>query len=272
VGGNVLIFSRLAKLLGSDQPFYGLQARGLDGKEAPFISVPEMASHFVKEIKKLRSQGPYVIAGACSGGLIAYEMAQQLMAQREEVVLMMLETWHPSSYRAHMNRSLMRLRLPLIVIRKIVEILQTFLRTPPKDRKSFLQIKAKQLRIFLHGGATEEEIRLNEAWRAGFQVERLTKATFYAAAHYKVQPYPGKLLNCIASKRTIPDGTRDTRNEWMLLTEGGADTIYISAENAGLLFVSPYVEELANHVQRYLVKTSSPAVTLELQGERVCES
>jgi len=272
VGGNVLVFARLAKLLGPDQPIYGLQPPGLDGKEAPFISVPEMASHFVEEIKRVHPRGPYIIAGACTGGLIAYEMAQLLMAQSNEVVLMMLETWHPSSYRAHLNKRLMRLRLPLIVIRKIVENLQVFLRIPPKDRESFLQIKAKRLRIFLHGGTTEEEKRIEEDGRAWFQVERLTEATFHAVAHYKVQRYPGKLLNCVASKRTIPEGTHDTRNEWMLSTENGTDTIYISAENSGRLFVSPYVEELADHIRRYLAKASDPVMTPDFQGERVCES
>ena len=114
VGGNVLVFARLARLLGLDQPFYGLQPRGLDGKEAPFISVPEMARHFVKEIKKLRPQGPYVIAGSCTGGLIAYEMAQQLMAQGDEVTLLVMETWHPSSYRKHPRTWLTGIWLPLI--------------------------------------------------------------------------------------------------------------------------------------------------------------
>ena len=56
VGGNVLIFAQLARLLGLDQPFYGLQARGLDGIEEPFISVPEMARHYA-EIRTLRPKG-----------------------------------------------------------------------------------------------------------------------------------------------------------------------------------------------------------------------
>ena len=48
VGGNVLVFAKLARMLGTEQPLYGLQARGLDGKETPFISVSEMAAHYVR--------------------------------------------------------------------------------------------------------------------------------------------------------------------------------------------------------------------------------
>ena len=104
VGGNVLIFARLARLLGLDQPFYGLQPRGLDGKEAPFISVPEMARHYITEIRLCRPQGPYVIIGACTGGLVAYEMAQQLVEQEEAITLIMMNSWHPASYLHHRDK------------------------------------------------------------------------------------------------------------------------------------------------------------------------
>ena len=125
--------------------------------------------------------------------------------------------------------------------------------------------------IFLQGGTTEEERRTEEAWGIGLQVERVTKATFHAVAHYEAQRYPGKLLNCIASKRPIPDGTRDTRDEWPLLAESDSDTVHIPAENSGRLFVSPNVEELAGHIQRFLAKSSGSAMTLDFPKERACE-
>ncbi len=271
VGGNVLIFARLAKLLGPDQPLYGLQARGLDGKEMPFTSVPEMAGHFVEEIKKLRPQGPYIIAGACTGGLIAYEMAQQLMAQGNVVTLLMMDTWHPNSYRKHSNMWLMRLWLPLIVVRKVWEHLQAFQGLSSKEKMSLMKFKTKQLMIFLQGGRTEEEIRTEEARETGLQVERVTTATFHAVAHYAVQRYPGRLLNCIASRRAVQAGTRDTRHEWPQLAENGSETVSISAGDSGRLFVSPYVEDLAGHIQQYLAKVSNPALQLDFPKERACE-
>jgi hypothetical protein len=82
-------------------------------------------------------------------------------------------------------------------------------------------------------------------------------------AHYEVQRYPGSLLNCIASERAIAAETRDTRNEWPLLAGSGSDVVYVPAEDSGRLFVSPYVEDLAGHIQRYLAKASGPAMTLD---------
>src|SRR5690606_29207624 len=96
IGGNVAGYADLARLLGRDQPLYGLQSRGLDGLETPFDRIEPMAAHYVSEIRKVQPTGPYYLGGACFGGAVAYEMAQQLRAAGEEIAfLMLLETWPP---------------------------------------------------------------------------------------------------------------------------------------------------------------------------------
>jgi amino acid adenylation domain-containing protein len=90
VGGTVLRFRDLARLVGSDQPFYGLQARGLDG-ELPFHTrIEEMAAHYIREMQIVQSQGPYYIGGYSFGGLVALEMAHQLKARGHAVGLIVL--------------------------------------------------------------------------------------------------------------------------------------------------------------------------------------
>ncbi len=84
-GGNVLYFYALSQQLGKEQPFYGMQAIGLDGTTAPLDSVTAMAAATVAAIKAVRPQGPYIIGGHCVGGLVAYEVTQQLMAAGDNV-------------------------------------------------------------------------------------------------------------------------------------------------------------------------------------------
>jgi len=92
-GANVLIYRPLSRHLGRDQPVYALQAPGLDGRTSPFTSVEEMAALYLKEIRTFQSQGPYYLLGASFGGLVIYEMAQQLLAAGQEVALLaMLNT------------------------------------------------------------------------------------------------------------------------------------------------------------------------------------
>jgi amino acid adenylation domain-containing protein len=89
-GGNVLYFRDLAEGLQSDRPFYGLQAVGLDGETPPFTRVEEMAAHNLAELQSVQPQGPYLLAGHCFGGLVAFEMAQQLKRQGQEVSMLAL--------------------------------------------------------------------------------------------------------------------------------------------------------------------------------------
>jgi amino acid adenylation domain-containing protein len=77
-GGSVLRFAQLAKELGSDQPVYGLEPLGHDGRDTPHESVDAMAAAYLSEIEQVQPAGPYVLAGICFGGCIALEMAQQL--------------------------------------------------------------------------------------------------------------------------------------------------------------------------------------------------
>jgi NRPS condensation-like uncharacterized protein/acyl carrier protein len=90
VGGNVLTYLNLSRYLGSEQPVYGLQARGLDGKDSFDTRIEDMATHYLEEILTLHPQGPYFLAGLSGGGVIAFEVAQQLQQKGKQVALVAL--------------------------------------------------------------------------------------------------------------------------------------------------------------------------------------
>jgi pyochelin synthetase len=94
-GGNVLLFHDLARLLGPEYPFYGVQAHGMDGSRNYLKTVEEMARHYLKEIRELQPDGPYLLGGFCMGGQVAYEMAQILRHEGQEVpLLVMIDTYN----------------------------------------------------------------------------------------------------------------------------------------------------------------------------------
>jgi len=90
VGGNVFCYADLIRHLGPDRPFYGLQAQGLDGEKKPHTRVESMASHYVELLQTVQPEGPYLLGGWSLGGVVAFEMAQQLQAQGQEVALLAL--------------------------------------------------------------------------------------------------------------------------------------------------------------------------------------
>lgn len=88
--GTVLLYQALADRLGPEQPFYGLQAAGLYGGHAPDITVEAMASRYVLELRTVQPGGPYTLAGYCFGGIVAFEMGQQLRRLGECVDLVVM--------------------------------------------------------------------------------------------------------------------------------------------------------------------------------------
>jgi len=88
--GDVFGWAKLAPLLEPDRPVFGLQAVGVDGKAPCHQSFEEMAAHYVREMRSRQPQGPYYLIGHCAGGVLAYEVAQQLAAQGAPVGLLVL--------------------------------------------------------------------------------------------------------------------------------------------------------------------------------------
>ena len=86
-GGNVMYFQPLCRHLGDDQPAYALQARGLDGRMAPYASVADRMEDYLTAIKSVQPRGPYVLCGHSMGGYLAFELAQRLLKNGDPVAL-----------------------------------------------------------------------------------------------------------------------------------------------------------------------------------------
>lgn len=76
--GDVFCYRALARQLGDDQPFYGLEPPGLDGRSQPLRRVEDLAAYFAEQVRTFQPNGPYILAGFCAGGTVAFELARQL--------------------------------------------------------------------------------------------------------------------------------------------------------------------------------------------------
>jgi thioesterase domain-containing protein len=83
-------YQELSSLLGTDQPFYGLQCYGLETDQQPLSTIPEMAAAYLQAIRTVQPHGPYQLAGWSMGSLIAYEIAQELTTAGETISLLTL--------------------------------------------------------------------------------------------------------------------------------------------------------------------------------------
>jgi thioesterase domain-containing protein len=95
--GVVFPYLELAHHLDNDRSFYGLQPLGLDGKSTPLNEIEAIAAYYIQAMQTLQPQGPYFLGGWSFGGLVAFEMAQQLTQLGEAVAcLAILDTPAPS--------------------------------------------------------------------------------------------------------------------------------------------------------------------------------
>jgi len=92
-GGQVYVYRDLVKSLGPNQPVYGLQQVDEEGKIAfNFNCVEDMATSYIEALRVRQPEGPYFF-GNSFGGVIAFEMAQQLNAIGQKVALLaMIDT------------------------------------------------------------------------------------------------------------------------------------------------------------------------------------
>ena len=93
---NAGIFVHLARHLGPEQPCYGLHPFGLARSRKPRVEIKPLASRYLEEVRKVQPEGPYFLCGMCTGGVLAFEMAQQLKARGDDVAfLALLDTFSP---------------------------------------------------------------------------------------------------------------------------------------------------------------------------------
>ncbi len=92
MGGDVFYAHRFARLLGPDQPVYGIRADVIEGQEIPQGGVEEMARGYAREVQSFQPEGPYRLAGFSAGGWFAYALATELRREGHEVIIFVFDT------------------------------------------------------------------------------------------------------------------------------------------------------------------------------------
>jgi aspartate racemase len=179
VGGNVLNYFELSRRLGREQPFYALQARGLDGRASPCTSIEEMAAHYIREIRTCQRTGPYFLGGESFGGIVAFEMAQQLRGQGEATALLVLLDATPEENPVRP------------VLRKLTSRLHLMARMGPVESMSYFARELKRVGMKL---TAEGRGMQNEDSDLPFSLREIRRINSEAHENYTPRPYPGPAL------------------------------------------------------------------------------
>jgi amino acid adenylation domain-containing protein len=256
-GGNVLEFYDLARHLGTDQPFYGLQSQGLDQQSDPHTRVVDMAAHYIKEIREVQPRGPYYLGGRSLGGTIAFEMACQLEASGEEVALVALLDTYPVGHLKLLPGADTRLKK----LKRAGERLKCHFRNLAGltlgEQARYVTEKSRFLPTRVKTFWWRKTYRLFE--NLGRPLPRflrdVTEFNSMAVAEYVPQPYPGPITLFWASADRR--ASFDLVEGWRVLSAGGIDVQEISGSHLNLI-TEPYVGELAEKLNACLAKAREP--------------
>ncbi|HUX21431.1 MAG TPA: amino acid adenylation domain-containing protein [Spirochaetia bacterium] len=241
-GSTVSAFGLLARGLSSDQSLFSFQPRGVEEGEVPHLSIEEMAEAYVREMKEVQPQGPYLLSGRCFGGYVAYEMAQRLLAagdrvaaliiidspeaplaaeqQRAHVGLRKLLLYYPGRMRYFLKRGRLLFTLKMKIKNDLSYALERLLARAKPGRKNSRQRRLQMLR-HLHTLAYHS---------------------------YIASPYPGPIT--IFWAEGLPDITGE-REKWEKLAQGGVEWYTFPSRHHDLL-KEPNIKNVALQLSRCL--------------------
>ena len=207
------------------------------------MRIEDIAAQYIQEMRQVQPEGPYFLGGTCIGGVVAFEMAQQLHARGQQVALLtLMETWPPSSLRVPRFTIPFCLRPPLFFLIGTVGHARRMLQRNPTQWLPYLREGVRVVR---------EMVAYGDVYRGDRAVlyrNKVSEANRKAAAHYVPKPFSGRLELILASKRPV-NPPQDTRLDWCTLVLGGHSVDHVPAENSGRLFVTPHVEVLAEKLK-----------------------
>lgn len=250
-GGDVLDLVPLAQALGEDQPFYALQARGLDGIQPPHTTIAEMASYYLSAVQTHQSHGPYYLGGYCFGGVVAYEMARQLHAQGEQVALLAVIDGGAPGYLRDVQP--LSLRWILNFTLNLRYWLRDFFQLPLTDIRVVILRRLKRIskgmqkQLGKPAHLTPREIIGDHIQETPLHRQKLMEVHMQAILDYHTPPYEGHVT--LFRIQRMPLFSRQAHDMgWGRVARGGVSLQYVSGAHHNLL-AQPYVSELARKLR-----------------------
>ncbi|GHG84282.1 non-ribosomal peptide synthetase [Comamonas sp. JC664] len=260
-GGNTVYLRELAQSLGPTLPVFAFQARGLDGRDEPHRSVEEMAACYVEALQQVQPRGPYHLLGHSFGSWVAFEMAQQLRKQGEEVAFLgILNTTVPmlaesASEAAPMDDADWMAsvastagRLYGVDLGISAEVLRPL---PPEARRELLTHRLVQSGLLPEGSDSQQVHGLIEVYKAAYQIDYIPRDTV---------PVPVALFR--AQERHEEDGivpeafADDPSWGWGRHASASVTPVTVPGDHMTMM-AAPHVQVLAECVRQSLLRAGS---------------
>ncbi len=250
VGGNVFCYTHLARHLGFEQPFYSLQSPGLNGEREPHTCIEDMAAHYIEALQTIQPQGPYHLGGWSNGGVVAFEMAQQLHACGHEVALLaLIDSYAPTAIdiTEEIDEAILITSIASdlggLFGKELVISVDELQNLETEEQLNHILEQAKMVNILPPEVGQKQMRHLLQVYKANIQ----------AMSHYTPQPYSGPVTLFYASEQ-VTEVTEEQIIGWGKVAVGSIETHNIPGNHYTILR-KPHVHILAEQLKTYFQQT-----------------
>lgn len=252
-GGNVYSYKDLGDQMDQDQPFYVLQAYGLEKGQEPFNKVEDIVSYQLDWIQSVQPRGPYYFSGWSFGGTLAFEAAQQLQARGEEIALLAL--FDSSAKISEEAVELMQANNAGFLAGLFAEFL-----TLSVDELSKLNEKDQiryVMREAIRTGMAPADFEFEQASRL-FKVYKSNGQAFFS---YRPSPYRGRITLFRPLKKSLSayQYTESKAQGWEDIASDGVEVHWVPGTHETMLHL-PHVNELADKLKHCISQLNASAV------------
>jgi amino acid adenylation domain-containing protein len=263
-GGNAIYLHNLSQQLGHEQPFYGLQGRGMDGEAEPQTTVEAMAEYCVHAIRGVQPVGPYYLAGHSLGGWIVFEMAHRLRLAGEEIAFLgIIDTPVPAPEDTVVRSNWTDARWIAQLSTRIAQLLNPELNV---EEEALLGLDHAAQMAYLRNALVTAGVFPDQAGVDGLEH---TLALFKAHAEVRYSIAGKRAGVCIHLYRTehTPGHRPELVNDraWGWGETGDVEIIDVPGEHLSLLR-PPHVERLAMIMKQNLSQFAARAARVEFVG------
>lgn len=266
ITGQVLFWRNIVQHLPPDQPFYALQARGIDGLQPARTRIEDMARAYIAELRQVQPHGPYHLGGYSLGGEVAFEMARQLAVQDEPVALVVLfDTANPSrpvrsaaaapALQGGSGQPQPRRRKASTLYAKVTNHLQRLAKRSWKERVGYVLsdvgMRAGRLALF---GAVRVYRVLKQRLPNRLRDRYVHECHMKAVMNYIPEPYPGR-ITLFRSRESLARSPVDDPLGWGPLAEGGVQ-MYLF-ESSHQLVNPAYAKKVAAQLEACLAEAQA---------------
>ncbi|MCE2699816.1 MAG: amino acid adenylation domain-containing protein [Nostocales cyanobacterium LE14-WE4] len=257
-GGRPFYFYHLGRCLGDDQPLYSFE-NNLYQELGAITHIEDMASIYIEAMQAVQPQGPYFLGGHSYGGNVAFEMAQQLHKQGQEVALLAIVDSSAPTYK---DKQMLIDYINWDHARWLVEVskgIEVYLEKNVDISYDTLQSLTvdEQLKYVLHYFKMANMLPPNaEITQLTNIVQAYKNSCLCLVDYVPKQPYPGK-LTILRANEDLPEDpngylnaevSQDLSLGWSEFSSEPVDIHFVLGNHITIM-VEPHVQVLAEQLK-----------------------